>query len=236
MRYLLALSLLIVAPVLAQAENSQPTGTRISLSATAEQSVANDEMVVHYRIEEKGTSAKKLRARVNAITARLEARLKSEQVKHKTTGRSLRPHWEKGFFNYQKWNLNQSGQITTSDLDSISDWLGDIEAMGVKLNNLRFRISSKKMRQVQDALRLEALQKFRAKAAVLSRGVASKHFRIIRLQTSGGRQPVYAERMMMADAAMAKAASAPVVAAGESKTSVTVSGDIEVPFTDFPVK
>jgi len=213
------------------AETAQPAGTRINLSATAEQSVANDEMIIHYRIEEKGVSAAKLRQKVNRISAKLEARLKSEKVKHKTTGRTLRPHWEKGIFNFQKWNINQSGQIVTRDLNSISSWLADIEAMGIKLNNLSFRISSDKMRQVKDTLRQAALKKFRAKAAILSKGLAAKSFRIIRIQTSGTAQPRYESRPMMA-----RSVAAPVVSAGESRTTVTVSGEIEVPFSDFPVE
>jgi len=229
------LSMLLFTPVLAKAETDQPTGTRINLSATVEQSIANDEMLVQYRIQEKGGSADKLQQKVNRIAAKLEARLKSEKVKHKTTGRSLRPDWEKGVFNFQRWNASQSGQIVTRDLDSISNWLGDIEAMGVKLNNLSFRISSDKMRNIRDELRLQALKKLRAKAATLSRGVAAKSFRIIRIQTSAGQQPVYRERLMMTDSSMAKRISAPVVTAGESKSSLTVSGEIEVPFTDFPV-
>jgi len=230
------LSLLIFTPVLAKAETGQPTGTRINLSATVEQSIANDEMLVQYRIEEAGSSAKKLRQKVNRITAKLESRLKSEKVKHKTTGRSLRPHWEKGVFNFQRWNVSQSGQIVTSDLDSISDWLGDIEAMGVKLSQLNFRVSSGKMRMVQNELRLQALKKFRAKAVTLSKGVAAKNFRIIRIQSSGSSQPRYEARPMMAEMSMSRSVSAPVVAAGESKSTITVSGEIEVPFTDFPAR
>jgi predicted secreted protein len=229
------LPLLFLTLPWAHAEEVLPAGTRIQLSATAEQSVSNDEMIVYYRIEETGASVKKLRQKVNQITARLEERLKSEQVKHKTTGRSLRPLWEKGLFNYKKWTLNQSGQIVSSDLDNMSDWLTDIEALGVKLNQLSFRVSSGKMRQVHDELRLDALKKFRAQAKVLSHGLAAKSFRIIRIQTSGDSKLHVARQPMMAEMSMAKSA-APVMASGESKSSLTVSGEIEVPFTDFPVK
>jgi len=235
MRYFMVLSLFFLTPAWAHAEGNQPAGTRIQLSATAEQSVSNDEIVVDYRIEETGTLAKKLRQKVNQITARLQERLKSEHVKHKTTRRSLRPHWEKGLFNYKKWSLNQSGQILSSDLDNISEWLADIEAMGIKLDKLSFRVSSGKMRQVHDELRLEALKKFRAQAEVLGRGMAARSFRIIRLQASGNAQPHFARQPMMAEMSMAKNA-APVMAPGESKSSLTISGEIEVPFTDFPVK
>jgi len=220
---------------MAHCEESRPSGTRIQLSVTVEQSISNDEVIAHYRIEEIGTSAKKLRLKVNQITARLEKRLKSEQVKHKTTGRSLRPHREKGVFNYKKWSLNQSGQILSSDLDNLANWLADIEAMGVKLNQLSFRVSSEKMRQAHNELRLEALRKFRDQAEVLSRGITASSFRIIRIQTSGNSRRHFARQPMMAEMAMAKN-TAPVMASGESKTTLTVSGEIEVQFTDFPVK
>lgn len=235
MRRFIVLALLLVAPVMAHCEESPPAGTRIHLSVTVEKSVSNDEIIVHYRIEETGTSAKKLRLQVNQITARLEKRLKDEQVKHNTTGRSLRPDREKGVFNYRKWRLNQSGQISTNDLDNISGWLADIEAMGVKLNQLSFRLSSEKMSQLHNELRLEALRKFRDQAEVLSRGVDASSFRIIRIQTSGNSPRHFSRQPMMAEMSVANNA-APVMASGESKYTFTVSGEIEVEFTDFPVK
>ena len=54
MRNFIFLSFIFLLSVPGHAESSQLSGTRIQLSATAEQSVSNDEMIVYYRIEETG--------------------------------------------------------------------------------------------------------------------------------------------------------------------------------------
>jgi hypothetical protein len=56
-----------------------------------------------------------------------------------------------------------------------------------------------------------------------------------RIQASSNSQRHVARQPMMAEISMAKSV-VPVMAAGESKSSLTVSGEIEVPFADFPVK
>jgi len=68
-------------------------------------------------------------------------------------------------------------------------------------------------------------------AGAIAKGLDAKSFRVIRLQTNTNR-PVYPVRglAMMAS----KAEAAPALSSGESKVSVTVSGEIEVPFKDFP--
>jgi len=89
------------------------------------------------------------------------------------------------------------------------------------------------MNDAQDALQLQAIRKFRRKARAIAKGLDAKSFRVIRLQTNANR-PVYPVRGMAMMAS--KAEAAPALSSGESKVSVTVSGEIEVPLRDFPAK
>ncbi len=240
MRYLLVLSLLFLNPAIAQAEGNQANGTRINLSATAEAELPNDEVVISFRIEKEGKNTDEIRKHVNKITGLIKKRLSSEKgLQYKTTSRNMQPVWQ-----YPKnsprlrssWKMTQTGQITSNNLDAVPNWLDAIEAEGANLTNLQFRISSAASKKAQAQLRLDAIMSFRNKAAVAAKGLSAKSFRIIRLNASGQTpQPVMyrAEMAMMAKSADA---SAPSLSAGEASVRVTVNGEIEVPFTDFPVQ
>jgi len=231
MKYLLIFSTLLFMP-LAYAETGQPEGTRVSLSAEASEAAVNDELVVHYRIAERGGNAKMLRQKVNGIAAAIEARLKKEKVKHKTTSRRLSPVSNDGVFSTREWEMVQSGEIKTGELEAVSGWLGDIEATGAKLNHLQFKVSDTAYNKIEARLKLEAITAFRSKAATIAKGLSGKSFKIIQLNTSGS-APVMAYRQEKSYSMMS---SAPQMSAGESTIKVNVSGTIEVPFKNFPVQ
>jgi len=219
----------------AYAETNQPEGTRVSLSAEASEAAVNDELVVHYRIAERGGSAKALQKKVNAIAGKIEKRLKSEKVKHKTTSRRLSPVSSDGVFTTREWEMVQSGEIKTGDLDAVSAWLGDIEATGAKLNHLRFKVSDAAYKKIEARLKLEAIAEFRAKAATIAKGLSGKSFKIIQLNTSGS-APTMVYKQSRSYALSSVMSEAPRMSAGESTIKVNVSGTIEVPFKSFPVK
>jgi len=238
MRYLLMLSLLFILPVWTQAEGNQPKGMRISLSAMAETDLANDEVAVQFRVQAEGRRSAPLRQQVNRISARIKQRLENESnVKLTTTSRRLEPVWEYHAATRKRertgWRMVQTGTITSTKLDAVPNWLDDIEQAGAQLSGLQFRVSSPTMNDAQDALQLQAIRKFRHKAGDIAKGLDTKSFRVIRLQTNASR-PIYPVRGMAMMAS--KADAAPALSSGESKVSVTVSGEIEVPFRDFPVR
>lgn len=238
MRYLLILSLLFISPAWAQVEDNQAKGTRVSLSAMAETELANDEVAVQFRVQAEGRQSAPLRQQVNRVSARIKQRLENESgVKLTTTSRRLEPVWEYHQTTRKReragWRMVQTGMITSTKLDAVPNWLDDIEQAGAQLSGLQFRVSSPTMNDAQDALQLQAIRKFRHKAGDIAKGLDAKSFRVIDLQTNANR-PVYPVRGMAMMAS--KAEAAPALSSGESKVSVTVSGEIELPFRDFPVK
>ncbi|HKI60217.1 MAG TPA: SIMPL domain-containing protein, partial [Mariprofundaceae bacterium] len=137
-----------------------------------------------------------------------------------------------GVFTTREWEMMQSGEITTSALDAVSDWLGGIEAKGAKLNHLQFRVSESVRKKIEEKLKLEAIGSFREKAATIAKGLSAKSFKIIQMNTSGS-APVMAYKQERSYSMMS---SAPQMSAGESRIQVTVSGTIEVPFKNFSVQ
>ena len=87
---LLAILLLISVPAIAD----EVKGTVVSLNASAEQMLPNDEAIVRFRIEAEGTQADVLRLQVNRISQAVSDRLGREKgVILATTGRRLEPLW-----------------------------------------------------------------------------------------------------------------------------------------------
>lgn len=240
MRFLLTLSLLLLMPLHAQAEAPQPAGTRINISATAESELPNDEVVISFRIEKEGKDANAIRQQVNRITSLIQKRLKKEQgLKIKTTSRNMQPVWHHPKNQPRirtAWRMSQTEQITSNNLEAVPQWLDAIESEGAQLSNLQFKVSRKLSLQTQDTLRLQAIETFRSKAATLAQGLDATSFRIIHLNTSSQTPRPVLYRSEMAMMSKSADAGAPALSAGEGTVRITITGEIEIPFTDFPLK
>ena len=214
-------------------------GTIISLSAEATLEVPNDEVVVNFRVEERGKKLDALRKRVNQVSASIKKSLTKEKgVKLKTSSRRVDPIWKHGEYASKRdgWMVVQTGMITSKNLDDVPRWLNIIEHAGAKLQGLSFRISDTLRRGTQEKLRIQAIQQFRSKAMTIAKALDAKSFHIRHLNTgsSYSPQPMYrGEMMMMTKSKVADVA--PALSSGDSRISVSVNGDIEVEEHTFRV-
>jgi len=229
----------MLLPLPANADGRHMAGTRISLSATAQRELPNDELLVNFWIEKEGADAVEVRRYVNRVSRVVQQRLQREKgLVVKTISRNLQPVWKSPKSSQRirsGWRMSQAGKVRTTHLERVSEWLDAIETAGAHLSGLNFRISEQASKKAMNALRLEAIAAFRARAKVIAQGLDATAFRIIRLNTNGTAPRPVAYRGEMA--MMAKStADAPILSAGEGKLKVTISGEIEVPFTDFPVR
>ncbi|PCI44701.1 MAG: hypothetical protein COB41_03700 [Proteobacteria bacterium] len=242
MKYLIILSLIFIPSAWAE-ENSQAKETLISLSATSSITLPNDEAVVNYRMGATGMYADALRKKVNRISRLIHQQLKGiKGIKQTTLSRRMEMRWRYDKSKSQQvrngWRLVQVEQLVSSNLDAVPGWVDSIEKAGAHLNNLSFRISDTSMKAAQKSLRLQAIQAFRKKADSFAKALDATSFRIVQLQTSQKR-PVYPRRRQaMSMAVMSKSESSPPpqLNAGEGKVSVSVSGNIALPFKAYTVK
>jgi len=229
-KYLIVLSLLFITP--AWATEPADAGTVVSLSATAALAVENDQLLVSFRIEAEGPDAAKLQKVVNDTSRRVQALLAQHpEIKVQTTGRSLQAltHYDKTKAKQVRdgWRLVQNEQAITHSLASVPEWVDGIERAGAHLNNLNFNVSEEKTETTLEKLRMQAVQTFRMRAASMSKALDAPSFRILNLRTDNRMPPSpVMQRSLMA---MSPAESAPSFNAGESRLSVTVSGDILLP-------
>jgi len=239
MKYFIILSLIFISPAWAE-ENSQTKETLINLSATSSISLPNDEAVVRYRMEATGKHANALRRKVNGMSQLIHQQLKGVKgIKKTTLSRRMEMLWRYDKLNSRQvrngWKLVQVEQLVSTNLDIVPDWVDGIEKAGAHLNNLSFRISDTSMKATKESLRLQAIQAFRHKAITFAKALDAASFRILQLQTSQ-QHPVY-PMPRQAMAMMGKSESSPPhLNAGEGKISVTVSGNIALPFQAYIIK
>jgi len=213
-------------------------GTVVSLSAAATIEVANDEVMIRFRVEERGKKLDALRQRVNQMSGDIKKSLAKEKgVKLKTSSRSVNPIWKPNQYNRARdgWVVVQTGVITSKNLDDVPRWLNIIEKAGANLQSLSFRISDGLRRSTQEVLRIQAIEQFRMKAETVSKALDAKSFYIRHLNTgnSYSPQPMYRGEMAM----MTKSRDAvPALSSGDSRITVSVNGDIEVERHQFKVK
>jgi len=237
MNKLMIVSLFCIFSI-SQVYAAEPKGTVVSLSAEATMEVPNDEVVIRFRVEERGKKLDALRKRVNQMSATIKKALAKEKgVKLKTSSRRVDPIWQNGAYQRKQdgWLVMQSGTITSKNLDEVPRWLDIIEHAGAKLQNLSFRISDALRRSSQETLRLQAIQQFRAKANTVAKALDAKSFYIRHLNTgnSYSPQPMYRGEMAMMSKSMD---AAPALSSGDSRITVSVNGDIEVERHKFSVQ
>jgi len=212
-------------------------GTVVSLSAEATAEVANDEVVVNFRVEERGKKLDALRKRVNQMSASIQQSLAKEKgVKLKTSSRRVNPIWKPNQYNSVRdgWVVVQTATITSKHLDDVPRWLNIIEHAGAKLQNLSFRISDTLRRNTQEKLRIQAIQQFRIKAATVSKALDATSFSIRHLNTGNAFSPPPVHRGEMAMMSKSRSA-APALSSGDSRITVSVNGDIVVKQMIFKV-
>jgi predicted secreted protein len=99
---------------------------------------------------------------------------------------------------------------------------GELQGMGMVMNNLSYRLSSERAEEVRDSLMEIAITKARAKAERAARALGKTQIDVSALSVDGGYE--FAPPVMMRAMAMdAREMAAPVAEAGESEVSLTVN-------------
>ena len=214
-------------------------GAEVSLSAQARAMVANDQVVVDYRIEASGRHPDALRRQVNGESQAIDARLAKEVgVMQATTGRSIEPieHYDQTARREVNdgWRVAQSAEITASHLAAVPHWLSAIETDGARIDGLHYRVSDATMAATKERLRLEAIHEFRQQAAMVAGALGVASFRIVSL-TDNVEIPTPGPVRFMA-VAMNAPAPTPALDSGDSTVRVTVSGQIELPAKIYAAK
>ena len=211
----------------AQADPTPDPRNRASFQVVVTRQVENDGATARLSATAEGKDPALIASEVNARIARALARAKKEKgIEVESGGYTTQPVYDTN--RIVRWQAWQELRLSSSDVDRLSKLIGALQEDQLLLSGIEFSVKRETREALQDELTLEALGKFRARADLVTKGMAGRGWSLIALSVGqGGGQPYYHAMRAEADMAM-KTAAAPVFEAGKSDLSVTVDGTIEL--------
>ena len=222
----LAASLALAGTALAA--DPAPRYNTIELQADAQREVANDTLSASLFVELDDANPAALANAINkAANEALRLARDYKSVRVRSGNNQTYPVYAKGNI-LQGWRGRAEIRIESRDFEAASGLIGKLQA-GMQLGSLSFSVSPEARRQTENELIAEAIGAFKARAEIVRGTLASRGYKILRLNVnSGSSAPPPRFAMARALAAGAPEVAAPNLEGGVSLVTVTVGGAIEV--------
>lgn len=230
MRPFLILPLLAGLAFTGQALADTLNYNQVSLRAQVQQSVNNDTLTVTLFTEDQDSDPAKL---ANRITTRLNQGLETARqnanIRVSSGNRHSQPVYDEKRENIIAWRERGEIRLEGTDFAEISGTmttlLGDLS-----LGGMQFSLSPESRSSTEDELIEQAIQAFRQRAAIATKGLGGEDYRIVQLNLNTQfmtPRPYMQSNRMMAVSADAQMAT-PSVEGGEADVTVSADGVIEV--------
>ena len=203
---------------------------QVSLRAQVQQSVNNDTLTVTLFTEDQDSDPAKLANRITTkLNQGLETARKHANIRVSSGNRHSQPVYDEKRENIIAWRERGEIRLEGTDFAEISgtmtNLLGDLN-----LGSMQFSLSPDSRTSTEDELIEQAIEAFRHRAGIATKGLGGDDYRIVQLnlntQFMTPRPYMQSSRMMAvsADAQMAT----PAVEGGEADVTVSADGVIEV--------
>ena len=208
----------------ADAEGS--THNLVNLSVDASTEVDNDLLVAVLYAQREGSQPARLADEVNQAVNGAVAQAKATPgIKVQTQSYNTQPVYRNG--KLTGWRVSQSIRLESRDAATLSDLVGKLQEQ-LAVQTLAFEVSDDARRKADETLTTEALDRFTARARLITKQLGRSSYRLVQLNvnSSGGPMP----RPMMRVAAMEAdmAVAAPKLEAGTQRLAVSINGTIEL--------
>jgi predicted secreted protein len=227
MKRILVFLCLSVFTVAVYATESEQLFNVFSLQAQAESDVSNDEMLVILAAEYQNPNPAALSQQIN-----LDMQWALDQVKKNSALRARTLSYNSfPVYKDQKiigWQATQQLELLSTEIAALNEMIGNLQKR-LQVKQMSFQPTTATRKAAEDKLVAQALDAFKARAELVRKNMGAKAYRVVNIDINTGYQafPVhYAAREKMASFAMD--AVAPAVEAGTSKTTVVVSGSIQL--------
>jgi predicted secreted protein len=222
--FLMAVALNLASFPCCAAEEAKPKGTLIDFSVEASRPAVNDMARATVYAEASGANPGELAKRVNStIEAALKTAKTFPNIKTQSSGVRTYPSYGKDG-RISGWRMRSELDLETLDMAALSELLGRLQET-LAVGQLSLLPSPETQKKCEEAAMLEALAAFQAKAKLIADAL-KKTYCIRQMNINGSRPPVMP--MMRASRMAAMEAAPAPIEAGESKVSVTISGQIEL--------
>ncbi|RLA32358.1 MAG: hypothetical protein DRR03_08730 [Gammaproteobacteria bacterium] len=225
MKYILLIILIMLSSYPAYSDDKPLTYDRVRLNGTASSEVANDTLVAQLYVQREGQEAAPLAAEVNAAIAwGLEQAGAVNGVKAQTLGYQTQPIYQNK--RLSGWRVRQSLRLESREPDRLAKLIGSLQAR-LAVQSVGYEVSPARQRKAQDALIVEAIAAFRARAELVRNELGAAGYRLVELNVNSG-GPGPRPRQAMAAMEMRAASAPPALEPGTRDISVTVNGIIEL--------
>jgi predicted secreted protein len=217
---LVPLGLVAMAPLPGRAQASEPTGTILHLTQTAEQKVARDLLRTELRVEEAGADPLALQAAVNRRMGAALDRARQVQGIEVETG-SYAVDEERPPNGPSRWRASQSLILTGKAADAELKLAGILQSDGLLMSSMSYEVSPETVRGAEEDLTAEALAGLAQRASSIADRVhlsvlRYRDLRVGNAETGGQPMPRFAPMAM----------AAPVAQPGEAVIRVSVSAEL----------
>lgn len=206
------------------AHDNDPLFNQVNLQAQAEREIPNDQLTVMLAVEEEGKEAAKIANKINQdMDWALKIVGKKNAIDSRTQAYNTYPIYDKR--TVVGWRAIQQLELKSTNITELSELIGKLQSR-LQVKNMRFSPTRETRVQYENELIEEAMIAFKQRIDIVKKHMHEKNVRIVNIHVNtggGNNRPIYAESRMMA----MDSKSAPVVEAGTSKITVTVSGSVQ---------
>ncbi|MBP7880259.1 SIMPL domain-containing protein [Acinetobacter sp. NIPH 1852] len=201
----------------------------VNIQADASRQVANDEMRAVLYIEKSHKQPAELSNQINLLMNQAQAvSRKYSQVKVETGAQSTYPVYDNDSRKLKEWRGRAEIQIESKDFKAASQLISELQ-QNFQTQSINFTVSDEQRKKVENELMIEASKSFQQRAQAISQAWNKAQYNLVNLNLNTSNyfpQPIM-RGAMPKFAAMAEAAPAQDMAAGESKIIVNANGTIQ---------
>lgn len=223
-----ALYLGSIGNVYAEEKPSSTSANRVNFAVTAETEAENDVLVATLFSEERGKNTANLAEKVNqAINWGLEQAKTYTEVESRSLNYTTNPHYDDG--SIVGWRVRQEIQLRSQNSGKLSELLGKLQEK-LSVQSIQYTLSPERRKTIEDQLTLEALDNFKKKANMITRGMGENDYKMINMNISNSSanfQPPYMARAEM-DYMASSTRAQPALQAGKQKLVINIQAEIEL--------
>lgn len=222
----------VQASGLAQAQTGgEPQYDVYSLSSEASAEVPNDLMIATLVVQHEDADAARLAEKVNSTMSWATQQLgEFDTLKISTRDYQTYPRYDSSQVRRLiGWRATQSLQLETEDFGAASQAIQKLQEK-LQVKGIRHMAQESTRRQASDALISEALDAFKARAALVQQNMGASGYKVldVNIQTGESSAPMFTARAEMADMVRSSVATEPALEAGTSRVNVQVFGRVQL--------
>jgi len=222
----MASALLLACSMGAVHADTENVYNRVRLQAQQLESVSNDTMHVTLNTFGEARDPASVATRINEdMEWALGIARREQGITSRTGGYQTYPVYKDNVL--KGWRGEQSLELEGKDIRAMSRLVGELQEK-LQVKSMSFSVSEAKRTEVENRLIGQALDAFKARAAIVVDNLHATGYRIVEMTISTSSQQPPAPYPVARMATTMQAESRVAVAAGESDVSVMVSGTVEL--------